>query len=133
MALGIAARSLGTASSKRGAGPNGTLGVPFVAFCQTVTGTTAYTLISAAEKKFRVINAWLIMTAAGGASDTVVLSNGSTAITDTADVSLLADKDLMDFTSFNDASYAVAAGGSLKVTTASDALCQVYALCMWVE
>lgn len=81
-------------------------------------------------KKFRVIQAWGIMTAAGAASDTAQVQIDSNAITEAVDLSALADKDVFDFASLDDAYYDVARDGALKLVTASAAQCDVYLLCV---
>jgi len=82
--------------------------------------------------KIEIINAWGVMTAAGGALDTVVIKNGSTAVTNTADVSTLADKDIFDFSSLNDDKYQLTVNDELSVVTVSGAPCMVYILFMRV-
>lgn len=110
----------------------GDMSIPFLLSVQTVTGTTGYNLFNGAvPRDLRVIQAWGIMTAAGGASDTVVVKNGSNAITDTASVAVLSDTDAFSFSQLNDAYWDVDKGGTLTVTTASDALCKVYVMCEW--
>lgn len=110
---------------------NGYMSVPFLLSVQTVTGTTDYDLFNPVERPFRIIQAWGVMTGAGAASDTVVVQNGSTAITDTADLSVFSDKDAFSFSQLDDAQWELDKGDVLQLTTASDALCKVYLLCEW--
>lgn len=72
--------------------------------------------------------AWHVMTAAGAASDTVKITDGTNDITNTADVSAASDKALTFFTSIDDAYHAINTGGTLRVVTASDAAVDVYVL-----
>jgi len=89
-----------------------------------------------AKFPFKVIYAWGVMTAAGGASDTAVLQrvqDGTTAaITNTADLSAFSDTDQWDWSQLNDANWQVAEGDTLQVTTASSPAIEVFALCMRV-
>lgn len=66
--------------------------------------------------KIRVIDAWAVKTATGGASDTVQVKNGATAITDALDLNV-ADKVVVRAGTIDDASRDVAAGGTLRVTS----------------
>lgn len=93
---------------------------------QTVASTTAYTAVSNLDRDVKVIRVWGFMTGAGGASDTVVVKNGSTAITDTIDVSALADKEVFEAATIDDAQWVVKKGGSITVTSASDALTHIF-------
>lgn len=65
------------------------------------------------ERKFCVADAWVVMLGAGTGGDSIVLKNGSNAITDTLDVSGKGDKDITHFGEIDDAQYEVAAGGTL--------------------
>ena len=96
------------------------------------TNSTYNVYSSNSPRRLEVIYATGTMTGAGAAADTVVINNGSNAITDTLDVSSLADTDVFDFTKISDTYYRVNKGGSLSVVTASAALCVVYIHCMWV-
>lgn len=112
--------------------------VPFVYQCTNTASTTTVTCgPEQLEFPIRVIQAWGIMTGAGGAGDTVVLnkvSGGVTnAITNTASVAAFSDTDQFDFSQINDANYRLTKGDKLSVTTASGALCEVYALCVRVS
>lgn len=72
------------------------------------------------EHKLRVVDVWYIGTAAGGAGDTITVKNGATAITNALDVNV-ADKTIVRAGTIDDASYDIAAGGTLRVTGASAA------------
>lgn len=95
---------------------------------QTVAGTTTYTLFNHANQNFnfRVVNAWVVMTGAGGAGDTVKLTDGTNDITNTMSVAAAADKDVLSFSTLDDAYHTIGKGDKLQVVTASDALCLVY-------
>lgn len=129
--MGLQPRNLSKLFAEFGSGADGTLCIPFLVRCVTVAGTSTYTLVASAPRSFKVINAWGIMTGAGDTSDTVKLTDGSSDITETGDVSGLSDKDLFDFTSVDDSKYEIAKGGSLKVVTASGATAEVWVLCAW--
>jgi len=69
--------------------------------------------------KVRVVDAWLVMKGAGTAGSVVTVKNGATAISDVLDVSAKADKDLVRFTSIDDAQHEITAGGTLRLSKAS--------------
>jgi hypothetical protein len=70
--------------------------------------------------KTRVIDAWLVLRGAGVSTTTLQVKNGSTAITDAMAASG-SDKALVRAASIDDASYEIAAGGTLRVTSATGA------------
>lgn len=70
--------------------------------------------------KTRVIDAWLVLRGAGVPSTTLQVKNGADAITSTMAASG-ADQALVRATSINDAFHEIAAGGTLRVTSASGA------------
>ena len=105
-------------------------GIPFVIRFKTVAGTNDKTFTAPKNLPFKVIDAWGYMTGAGASSDTVQIFNGTDAITASKDVSALSDKDRFAFASIDDAYNEIASEGTLKVTTASDALCEVFVLCV---
>ena len=72
------------------------------------------------ENKMRVVDAWVINTAAGGAGDTAQVKNGATAITDAMDMNK-ADQVITRAGTIDDAQWDIAAGGTLRVTGASGA------------
>ncbi len=74
--------------------------------------------------KVRVIDAYCINTAAGGAADTITVKNGATAITDAMDINK-ADKVITRAGTIDDAAYEIAAAGTLRITGASGATCEV--------
>jgi len=94
------------------------------AFAQTVSGTTTYAPMSDTFN-IRIIDAHVVMRVAGASSDTVKLTDSSSDITDTLDLSAESDTDIVRFTQIDDAYHTLAAN-SLRVVTASDALCDVY-------
>ena len=128
---GISGKAMGILGHPQGA-------LPFLYQCTMTASNTPQTLGPVqAEFPFRVILAWGVMTGAGAAADTVVINKiaggVTSAITNTADVSAFSDTDQFDFSQINDANYRVPKGGRLSVTTASGALCEVYALCVRVS
>jgi len=100
-------------------------GIIIVEFTSTA-GTTDYDAVLVA--KARLVSTQGYMIGAGAAADTVKLTKvGAGDITDTHDVSALADQDKFDFDTINDANIDIAAAGTLRCTTASDALVKVVA------
>lgn len=96
------------------------------------SGATAEQQIynSNAPFKFRVIDVWCINTGgAGGSSDTALLDNGTTAITDAMDLNK-ADKIVTRAATIDDATATISLAGSLHVTTASSAVGTMYILCV---
>ena len=117
-------------SGKALRGLDTTQGAPtFVMDVTTVSGTSSYTLVDAAEFPFRVLDAWAVKTGgAGGASDTFLLTNDGTAITDAVDMNI-ADKTLARVATIDDAYHKINRSSKLGVTTASGAVCTIYVLC----
>ncbi len=70
--------------------------------------------------KTRVVDAWLVLRGAGVATTTLTVKNGATAITDAMAASG-ADKALVRCASLDDAQWEIAAGGTLRVTSATGA------------
>lgn len=70
--------------------------------------------------KTRVIDAWLVLRGAGVATTTLTVKNGATAISDAMAASG-ADKALVRAASLDDAQWEIAAGGTLRVTSATGA------------
>lgn len=104
-----------------------TYGAPSSVFhVSTVASTTAYNAVLNLTRPVKVVRVWGFMTGAGGAGDTVVVKNGSTAITETIDLSALADKEVFQATSLDDAQWLVSKDGSITVTSASDALTELF-------
>ena len=114
------------------------IGVPFLIGLRTVASTTDYDLFDAngAPFPFRITRAWGHMLGAAGAGDTVLLQRVSagttTSISDTVDLgaAALADQDTFDFAQLNDAAWLIQPGDGLQVTSASDALTELYLLCV---
>lgn len=92
----------------------------------TVSGTTAYTAASGLTRPVRVVAVYGVMTAAGGAGMTLVVNNGSTAITETLDLSAAGDKEVFSAATIDDAQYLVAKNGSINVTTAGNLASELY-------
>lgn len=94
-------------------------GIPLVYEIPITAGANADTDIVVTHK-IRVLDAHLILRGAGVASATLQVKNGSTAITDAMAASG-SDKAIVRAASIDDASYEIAAGGTLRVTGASGA------------
>ncbi len=94
--------------------------------------TSSYTLVADAQFKFRVIDVKVILTAAGGAADTLTVKNGSTAITDDLDLNK-SDATETRAATYDDAQWDISPGGSLKVSTASGPAGVLFVTCMKVN
>lgn len=70
--------------------------------------------------KTRVVDAWLVLTGAGVATTTLQVKNGADAITDAMAASG-SDQALVRAATINDANHEIAAGGTLRVTSATGA------------
>jgi hypothetical protein len=102
------------------------IGIPFAIQAQTAAGATEKVVFNAnAPFKVRVLQAFGTMTGAGAAGDTVKLTDGTNDVTNAVDVSAKGDKATFQFGEVDDARHDIAANGTLKVVTASDALCLV--------
>ncbi len=77
------------------------------------------------DEKIRVVDVWAVATAAGGASDTITVKNGATAITNALDLNV-SDKTVVRAGTIDDAQHEIDAAGTLRVTGASGANAQVY-------
>jgi len=95
--------------------------------CECVAGTATYTLFSDSPLPFpiRIVDVTGIMTGAGGASDTVKVTDGTNDITSTEDLSALADTDTWDISQIDDAYCDLERGDTLQVVTTSDATTRV--------
>jgi len=86
----------------------------------------------AITRKTRVANAWVVLKAGGGTTNTITVRNGTTAITDALDISSMGDKAMSPFEELDDAQMDVADGANLNViwsSASSDAAaCEVYVL-----
>lgn len=104
-------------------------GVPVIHRIDVADGATGDVDVTLTHKT-RVINAWLVKTAgAGGASDTITVKNGSTAITDAMSINV-ADKVVVRAGTIDDAQHEIAAAGTLRITrtkaSAANVACIVY-------
>lgn len=113
--------------------------VPFLLEVKTVADATVFypkgfAAGSGSHQSFRIAAAFGVMTGAGDVGDTVklvrVASGSAVDITDTLSVAALGDKATFVFTSFDDGQNLILEGDLLRVVTASDALCNVYIMCM---
>ena len=105
--------------------------IPFV-IQFNYTGATAEQPIYSADAPFAftVIDVWCVATGgAGGAGDTALLDDGTTAITDAIDMNV-ADKIIARAATIDDATASIALNGSMDVTTASSAVGTMYILCV---
>jgi hypothetical protein len=136
MPAGIKPRALGLLDNNRVGGSDAEFGIPFEIRFQTVVGQTAYNWVNDSRRDLLVTRAYGYMTGAGAGGDSVVLQRvraGSvTAITDTADLSVFSDTDQFDFSQINDANNRINQTDTLRLTAASDALCNVYIQGFWV-
>jgi hypothetical protein len=109
----------------------GNFGSPLFLVSTTFGAATAtYNALSNASKPLRVVSPWVVLTAAGGGTDTISVTNGTTAITDVSDISAKSDKDIVRFASLDDAQYRIEKDGKVVASSASaNATGIVYALC----
>lgn len=103
-------------------------GVPVVHRVTVADGATADIDVTLTYKT-RVYDVVVVKTAAaGGASDTITVKNGTTAITDAIDINI-ADKAVARAGTIDDAAWEIAAGGTLRVTrtkaSANNVACEV--------
>lgn len=130
MAIGIEPFQLGDHRENWGA-------VPFKISVTTNATDSTYQLLgggSGFNGRLRVIGFSGIMTAAGGAGDTVQLKDkDGTAISEAVDVSALSAGDKWDASVIDSTYYNVDNGDKLQVVTASAALCVAWAELMRVE
>jgi hypothetical protein len=94
-------------------------GIPVLHRIDITAGALADTDVVLTHKT-RVIDAWLVLRGAGVATTTLQVKNGATAITDAMAASG-SDQDLVRAASLNDAAWEIAAGGTLRVTSATGA------------
>jgi hypothetical protein len=94
-------------------------GVPLKFMIPIVAGALGNTDIITTYK-IRVIEAYLILRGAGVATTTLQVKNGTSAITDAMAASG-SDQAVVRAASIDDATYEIAAGGTLRVTSATGA------------
>jgi hypothetical protein len=106
-------------------------GIPVLHRIDVADGTTG-DVDTVLTYKTLITDIWLVKTGgAGGASDTITVKNGSTAITDAIDINV-SDKVMKRAGTMDDAQTTVLAGGTLKITrtkaSAANVACTVFAL-----
>lgn len=111
----IAAASLTGLIAKVVANANVIGGLPVLHRIDIAAGALGDTDITLTHKT-RVIDAWHVLRGAGVANTTLTVKNGATAITDAMAASG-SDKALVRAASLDDASWEIAAGGTLRVTS----------------
>lgn len=94
-------------------------GVPVIFRINIAAGALGNTDV-VVTNKIRVIDAWLVLTGAGVSTTTLQVKNGSTAITDAMAASG-SDKAIVRAAQIDDAAHEIAAGGTLRVTSATGA------------
>lgn len=99
-------------------------GIPFEVYKQTNASESTYKLFpGGAPMKCRVLAMRGIMTGAGAAADTVALQDGDgNVIIAAIAVDALADKDVFDASTIDDAYWDIDAGEELNIVTVSGAL-----------
>lgn len=115
----IAAASLDGTVAKVVAEGNVIGGIPLIFEIPIVAGALGDTDVTVTHK-IRVIDAHLILRGAGVASTTLTVKNTTNAITDAMAASG-ADKAIVRAASIDDAYYEIAAGGKIRVTSATGA------------
>lgn len=94
-------------------------GIPVVHRIDLDAGAIGNTDVTLTHKT-RVIDAYTVLRGAGVTSATLQVFNGASAITDAMDVSG-SDKDIVRAASLDDAAWEIAAGGTLRITSATGA------------
>jgi hypothetical protein len=94
-------------------------GIPVVHRIDIAAGALGDTDVVLTHKT-RVIDAWLVLRGAGVATTTLQVKNGANAITDAMAASG-SDQAVVRAASLNDANWEIAAGGTLRVTSATGA------------
>jgi len=112
---------MGKAANVGASSGSGILGVVSVA-CSS--GTATYAPLSGSYS-IRVLDAWGVMTASGGGSDTFKLTDSSNDITNAVDLSSSADKAIARIGTIDNAYHELTAS-DLRVVTVSDPFVQVY-------
>lgn len=112
-------------------------GIPFeIEFTTNATDST-YDWKNDAGKSFIVTQCYGYMTGAGAPSDTVKAGNAGPSatgdITDTGDLSAMGDAYQFDLSEIDDDYNEIKHGDTLRVTTASDALCKLHVRGFWKE
>lgn len=94
---------------------------------QTTAGSTTQIFFNGNPTPFRIriIDVKGIMTGAGAALDTMEVTDGTNSITDTSDLSALADGATFEAGNISDTYWLVTPGENLTCVTASAALCYV--------
>lgn len=132
--MGVRALTLNGLSDERSFSSAASGGIPFVIQVATAAGTTEYRIWDkSCPRSCRIVDAWGVMTGAGGAGDTVKITDGTNDISDTVDLSSLGDNDLFAIGELDDAYVDLAEGGSLQVEAASDALVRLYVMVVWTD
>src|SRR3990167_10051962 len=112
---------------------DGNIGTDFILHRKMATTDSSISVFSAnAPFKFRVIDMWAVNHAAGGAADTVKLTDGTNDITDALDCNK-SDKVVTRVGTLDDAYWEVAYNGTLTIVTASAAPVDVYIRCVPVS
>lgn len=106
-------------------------GIPVLHRIDVADGVTG-NIDTVLTHKTRVVDAWIVKTvAAGGAGDTITVSNGATAITDAMSINVAA-KAVVRAGTIDAAQHEVAAAGTLRVVrtkaSANNVACTVYVL-----
>ena len=115
----LVAASLDGTAAKVVANANVIGGIPVIHQVQITAGALGNTDVVLTHKT-RVVNAWLVLRGAGVATTTLQVKNGASAITDAMAASG-SDQAIVRAASIDDAQYDIAAGGTLRVTSATGA------------
>ena len=104
-------------------------GIP-VLFRITASALTGNVDVTSTHK-IRVLDVWAVGTGAGGASDTIQVFNGASAITNALDMNVV-DTTVVRAGTIDDAQHEILAAGTLRVTGASAVNAEVYVLAIRV-
>ena len=131
--MGARALTLNGLSDERSLSSDASAGIPFVIEVQTEASKTTYRVWDkSCPKACRILDVWGIMTGAGAALDTIKVTDGTSDITNTVDLSAQSDTARFGVGTVDDGYADIAEGGSLQVVTASDALVRLYIMGVWL-
>jgi len=106
-------------------------GIPIVFWAALDATTTSKTFSIPAGMKFKVIDAWAVMQAAGQAGDFFNCTDGTSAIITAINVAAAGDKDIVRTTQIDDATYTIN-GGTLVLSNTSAAVGTLFVMAIRV-
>tara|TARA_R100001594_G_scaffold124645_1_gene161511 strand:- start:10 stop:444 length:435 start_codon:yes stop_codon:yes gene_type:complete len=108
-------------------------GIPFVLYSTVGTGDSSpVTVTSDSPLKFRIIDWHVVKTSAASGGQTAKLTDGSSDITNAADLNVAANN-IVDGGQIITAEHEIAKGGTLSITLVNSPGCIVYVSCITVS